>query len=89
MKATEARALNDAYAARQQLDVASIYTKIQNAATRGKTNVSVSLLNIDWGYRDRVFGFIKVILEGEGFKVKRSSWSDPRGDGGDDICVSW
>lgn len=90
MKASEARRLNDEYAATQQLSVNEIYKLIRSAAGRGRAQVSVSLNKIDYSYRERVFKSVKAELESNGFTVKRSTWSDPRdNDSGDDLVVSW
>jgi len=73
MKASEAKELNDKYAATQQLDPESIYEKIRRAAASGRTSVSVSLMKIDYSYRGRVYLGIKAALEENGFTVSRST----------------
>jgi len=90
MKASEARRLNDEYAAQQQLSLEEIYKSIRRAATLGRSQVSVNLLKIDHSYRGRVYGTLKQQLEENGYQVSRSQWSDPRdNDNGDSLIIRW
>tara|TARA_R110002110_G_scaffold99173_4_gene253652 strand:- start:389 stop:667 length:279 start_codon:yes stop_codon:yes gene_type:complete len=92
MTADEARKLNDEYAAKQSLGLDSVYRAIKSAATKGQTSVSISLKEVDHGYRDRVYENLRINLTfgPNPFEVKRSTWSDQRDNSsGDDILIRW
>lgn len=78
MTAEDARKLNDAYADKQQMDIPSIENRIRAAAEQGKSSVSISLLNLDGSYRNRVYEKTAKYFQDNGFQIKRNIYSDQR-----------
>jgi hypothetical protein len=91
MRTEEARKLNDIYAATQHLDIDSIYKKIKEAAVIGRTSVSISLEDVHYSYRTRMYTDLKKSLNDNGYTVSRSTWSGDYRDPlpKDDIFISW
>ena len=88
MKATDARALNHAFAEKQKLDINSIFKKIGEQASRGKTFLNISLIPIDPGFRTSVYSRLKGKLTALGYTVTRNHYSDMR-DSYDNMNISW
>jgi len=62
MTAEEARKLNYKYVLTLQLDESSIDRKIELAASKGKTQTSISLTGIEYSYLTRIFETLKKLL---------------------------
>jgi hypothetical protein len=91
MDAKEARQLNDEYAAKVGIGFEDIEQRIRFSASKGKTQISVSLEKIDSSYRDRAYKTVSETFGSKGFKVSRSTYGgDSREPRGYDVAnISW